>query len=229
MRRGDCWGRKTKDELQVPAFWCFPFHLVVAVSFLFVSHTSIRRFSTPLQSCLESNIMATGGLKCYFPNGSLSPSVPCDPSANVTHCCLKREQCLTNGICAIDATINYGVQFARGVCSDPTWQSPVCPKVNEIHSRLLCAADYHACNALTSDSVRYAASTKTQPPTPLRTTSARMALVYTSATASDTDRKRSFAARARAKRQDVAGRQRLYLRCQQRHWVRLPSTRRPHQ
>ncbi|KAF2827084.1 hypothetical protein CC86DRAFT_406312 [Ophiobolus disseminans] len=71
----------------------------------------------------------SSGLKCYFPNGALSPSVPCDPSAEVTHCCLKKEQCLTNGICAIDATINYGIQYGRGVCSDSTWQSPVCPKV----------------------------------------------------------------------------------------------------
>ena len=71
---------------------------------------------------------------CYFPAGNVAyGNVPCDPNAEVSICCGDREHCLANGLCAVGDTsdglggfLNSGVEFARGSCTDPTWEDPTC-------------------------------------------------------------------------------------------------------
>ncbi|KAI9690725.1 MAG: hypothetical protein M1820_009856 [Bogoriella megaspora] len=71
---------------------------------------------------------------CYFPSGDIAGgNVPCNPDAEVSTCCGDRSSCLANGLCLVGdtsdglgATLNTGVEFARGACTDPTWQDPAC-------------------------------------------------------------------------------------------------------
>ncbi|KAF2230724.1 hypothetical protein EV356DRAFT_536096 [Viridothelium virens] len=75
--------------------------------------------------------MPQGNLSaCYYPDGSInSGDEPCDPDAEVSMCCSNTKQCLTNGLCAlIDAASNTDINFARGTCTDETWQSEICPQ-----------------------------------------------------------------------------------------------------
>ncbi|OHE91158.1 hypothetical protein CORC01_13534 [Colletotrichum orchidophilum] len=66
---------------------------------------------------------------CFFPGGVQSHDVPCDPKAEVSMCCGSVNACLSNGLCKLDDTTNKtGIAYARGTCSDPTWQSPICPQ-----------------------------------------------------------------------------------------------------
>ncbi|KAK1595567.1 uncharacterized protein LY79DRAFT_667946 [Colletotrichum navitas] len=66
---------------------------------------------------------------CFFPGGVQARDVPCDPTAEVSMCCGSVNACLSNGLCKLEETTNNtGVAYARGTCSDPTWQSPVCPQ-----------------------------------------------------------------------------------------------------
>ncbi|TDZ35420.1 hypothetical protein C8035_v009308 [Colletotrichum spinosum] len=66
---------------------------------------------------------------CFFPGGVQSLDVPCDPKADVSMCCGSVNACLSNGLCKLDDTSNNtGIAYARGTCSDPTWQSPICPQ-----------------------------------------------------------------------------------------------------
>lgn len=64
------------------------------------------------------------GGKCYYPNGEISLDVPCDPDAEYTACCARGGlSCLANRLCLMPSG-----EFGRGSCTDPTWQSPECPK-----------------------------------------------------------------------------------------------------
>lgn len=71
---------------------------------------------------------------CYFPSGDVAfGNVPCNPDAEVSTCCGDASSCLANGLCAVGDTsdglggfLNSGVEFARGACTDPTWQDPAC-------------------------------------------------------------------------------------------------------
>lgn len=66
---------------------------------------------------------------CFFPGGVQSLDVPCDPKAEVSMCCGSVNACLSNGLCKLeDTSNNTGIAYARGTCSDPTWQSPICPQ-----------------------------------------------------------------------------------------------------
>ncbi|KAL9610571.1 MAG: hypothetical protein Q9167_004722 [Letrouitia subvulpina] len=60
---------------------------------------------------------------CYYPNGDLSTTDgPCtsDPGAA---CCPLNWQCLSNGLCYLEAEKFYG----RYTCTDKNWQSEQCP------------------------------------------------------------------------------------------------------
>lgn len=70
-----------------------------------------------------------GANLCFFPNGRQAKDVPCDPTAAVSMCCGSVAACLSNGLCKDESTTNStGVAYARGTCTDPTWQSPFCPQ-----------------------------------------------------------------------------------------------------
>jgi hypothetical protein len=85
--------------------------LVSVVTFLLIAHSG------------ES------GNICYYPNGdTMGTDVPCDPDAPVTQCCGSRSACLTNGLCALEATDDIGISYARGTCTDRSWSSPLCPQ-----------------------------------------------------------------------------------------------------
>lgn len=66
---------------------------------------------------------------CFFPGGKQAADVPCDLKAQVSMCCGSVAACLSNGLCKDEKTTNEtGVAYARGTCTDPTWQSPICPQ-----------------------------------------------------------------------------------------------------
>ncbi|TLD16427.1 uncharacterized protein PgNI_01252 [Pyricularia grisea] len=66
---------------------------------------------------------------CFFPGGKQASDVPCDQKADVSMCCGSVSACLSNGLCKDEKTTNTtGVAYARGTCTDPTWQSPICPQ-----------------------------------------------------------------------------------------------------
>ncbi len=65
---------------------------------------------------------------CYFPAGNIAEgNVPCNPDADVSVCCAGQSKCLANGLCLVETddglqgTLNTGVEFARGACTDPEW------------------------------------------------------------------------------------------------------------
>ncbi|KAF6841010.1 hypothetical protein CMUS01_03730 [Colletotrichum musicola] len=82
-------------------------------------------------ACLVSSASALRAAAnlCFFPGGVQSLDVPCDPKAEVSMCCGSVNACLSNGLCKLeDTSNNTGIAYARGTCSDPTWQSPICPQ-----------------------------------------------------------------------------------------------------
>lgn len=63
---------------------------------------------------------------CYFPAGNIADNnVPCDPDAAVSSCCAQESSCLANGLCLVNNDDDT-VEFARGACTDPTFQDPAC-------------------------------------------------------------------------------------------------------
>jgi hypothetical protein len=72
--------------------------------------------------------LSLAGNICYHPNGDTSDDVPCDLNAPITQCCGTRDTCLSNGLCIIDATNNTGKSYARGTCTDRSWESYLCPQ-----------------------------------------------------------------------------------------------------
>jgi hypothetical protein len=73
--------------------------------------------------------LAHGAAQCYFPSGNESSDVPCDPNAEVSMCCPTQSDCLSSGLCLNSGTgSNQGISFARGTCTDQSWDSPFCPQ-----------------------------------------------------------------------------------------------------
>lgn len=68
---------------------------------------------------------------CYYPSGRQSPSdIPCRDDTPHTPCCGQGYVCLSNGLCQATAEElkKPGVnEYARGSCTDKTWQSSGCP------------------------------------------------------------------------------------------------------
>jgi hypothetical protein len=72
---------------------------------------------------------------CYLPNGQLNTignDKPCNASAPVSACCGDTASCLSNGMCKIEATEDTGISYARGTCTDKTWNSPACPPMCQL-------------------------------------------------------------------------------------------------
>ena len=60
---------------------------------------------------------------CYYPNGDLSTSDgPCSSEPGAA-CCPLNWQCLSNGLCYLEAQQYYG----RYTCTDKSWSSEQCP------------------------------------------------------------------------------------------------------
>lgn len=61
---------------------------------------------------------------CYYPNGGVSPNdAPC--SADGGACCPFNWQCLSNGLCFLEAEGYY----ERHSCTDQTWEDEKCPQI----------------------------------------------------------------------------------------------------
>jgi hypothetical protein len=71
---------------------------------------------------------ASGDTQCYYPDGSKAVNYRYVPCTNDTFsaCCNPNEYdiCQPNGLCWWPG----GSSLYRGACTDPTWQSPNCPK-----------------------------------------------------------------------------------------------------
>ena len=69
---------------------------------------------------------------CYFPDGTPSGTdVPCtDDPVGDSFCCFTGQACLSNKVCGAFHTNSTGsfMTFARGTCTDSSWNSPACPK-----------------------------------------------------------------------------------------------------
>ncbi|KAH6617179.1 hypothetical protein F5144DRAFT_385379 [Chaetomium tenue] len=74
-----------------------------------------------LQRCL--------GKKCYYPGGVEAPGdLPCDTEAENSPCCAGGKiagACLANKLCLAKGNPDW---YARGSCTDPTFEAPECPK-----------------------------------------------------------------------------------------------------
>jgi hypothetical protein len=64
---------------------------------------------------------------CYLPSGAEQDGVRCSSDTEHSACCFSGNECFTNGLCKdpYDAPIN---KYWRYGCTDPSWQSPDCPK-----------------------------------------------------------------------------------------------------
>ncbi|KAF3102572.1 hypothetical protein TWF569_009099 [Orbilia oligospora] len=90
-------------------------------------HHNLRYAITILAIIIISFISDTRGA-CYFPDGSLSNDLPCDPSASNSMCCSYGTDCLMNGVCHSYANTDKGYvsTYARGSCTDQSWGSSAC-------------------------------------------------------------------------------------------------------
>ncbi|KAK4498872.1 hypothetical protein PRZ48_009382 [Zasmidium cellare] len=62
--------------------------------------------------------LVTLAQNCYFPSGALAPdSSPCSPTNSTSLCCPLNWECLSNGLCYLDAEDYYG----RYSCTDQEW------------------------------------------------------------------------------------------------------------
>lgn len=95
------------------------------------------------------------GQQCYFPDGSESQDLPCDPSGESTlACCGRTGICLSNGMC-------WGDDLAsRGSCTDKSWTirerctgAPACADVfrNTGAAVVRCTDGSYACATGASD------------------------------------------------------------------------------
>ena len=76
-------------------------------------------------------VVSSSARTCYFPDGTpTGTDVPCDGDAEDSFCCFTGQACLSNKICGAFHTNTTGTSlvYARGTCTDPTWNSPACPK-----------------------------------------------------------------------------------------------------
>ncbi|EXJ84616.1 hypothetical protein A1O3_05286 [Capronia epimyces CBS 606.96] len=91
---------------------------------------------------------------CYFPDGNVSSlDVACNPDAVDSFCCYSHQACLSNKLCltGVEDGVN---QYARGTCTDHTWQSGACPDFcldqqalgNPVMSCNVTGSDSYCCN-----------------------------------------------------------------------------------
>lgn len=67
--------------------------------------------------------------QCYYPDGSESGDVPCDPTASVSACCGNQASCIVGHICnwgGVTYVDNYTFRYAAGSCTDQNWESDAC-------------------------------------------------------------------------------------------------------
>ncbi|KAI4151855.1 MAG: hypothetical protein LQ340_003253 [Diploschistes diacapsis] len=82
-------------------------------------------FAVSASLFLSASAQYEGGT-CYFPAGNIAENnMPCNPEAAVSSCCADQSHCLANGLCLVNQD-NDTVEFARGACTDPTFQDPAC-------------------------------------------------------------------------------------------------------
>ena len=65
----------------------------------------------------------SSSLTCYNPDGTINDiDTPCDPEAEVTHCCGSDSLCLDNKLCWEQQYANLN----QGSCTDRSWSSSEC-------------------------------------------------------------------------------------------------------
>jgi len=65
--------------------------------------------------------LATFTATCYYPDGKVSGSVPCNSTATgYSSCCASDHLCMSSGLCFSRGLIS------RGSCTDPTWKDAAC-------------------------------------------------------------------------------------------------------
>lgn len=65
--------------------------------------------------------LATSTATCYYPDGKVSGSVPCNSTTTgYSSCCASGHLCMSSGLCFTRGLIS------RGSCTDPTWKDPAC-------------------------------------------------------------------------------------------------------
>lgn len=110
----------------------------------------LPRFIVLAVACILGQATAT----CYFPDGDISPAdVACDAEASDSFCCYSKQACLSNKIC-LTGTADGVNQYARGTCTDPSWQSGACPDFcldqqalgNVMYSCNVTGVDSYCCN-----------------------------------------------------------------------------------
>ena len=92
--------------------------------------SSLARTAALLVAASTSFILTAsahhGDGTCYFPAGNVADNnVPCNPDAAVSSCCSEQSFCLANGLCLVNNDPDT-VEFARGACTDPTFEDPAC-------------------------------------------------------------------------------------------------------
>lgn len=67
---------------------------------------------------------------CFYPNGAHADhDYACNLTSEVSFCCGINDVCLENKICVGNGYDgSTAMPWNRGSCTDPTWQSPDCPK-----------------------------------------------------------------------------------------------------
>lgn len=89
------------------------------------------------------NIVLVAGKGCFFPNGALAPADrACNPDAEDSFCCFTGQGCLSNGLCLVNPHVMDDTEFvyARGTCTDPTWDSHLCPNFVSLTSKITHSA-----------------------------------------------------------------------------------------
>ena len=78
-------------------------------------------------ACFLGRVTTIGAPTCYFPDGSeANRDTTCRAQAygQASACCAYMDICLDNSLCLSAVT----EVITRGSCTDPTWQSPNCPR-----------------------------------------------------------------------------------------------------
>ena len=72
---------------------------------------------------------AAANSTCYYPSGKKTKGGACNANADVSLCCGPSYVCLSNGLCAPGPNTkkDKDYPFYRHGCTDPTYNSTVCP------------------------------------------------------------------------------------------------------
>ncbi|KAF2095947.1 hypothetical protein NA57DRAFT_59012 [Rhizodiscina lignyota] len=79
-----------------------------------------------LLAILSLQIVSISAL-CYYPDGTLSNDLACNPNATASTCCGRGQVCLSNGICTF-RNVSGSAIYNRGSCTDKNWNSSECPQ-----------------------------------------------------------------------------------------------------